>query len=565
MRFLTKKQHQKIILLYLIMVISNIAIQLSTDAVVSLDSWTIYHIVESIIKQQEILPRAILYTFYPLSYLPLVPAAALTSTLESIKFFYPLISSLFIIPLYGLTTLSLRRGQFSATLTIALITDFFLRAVAATPQGIGLIFFFSALYFLKKNRGGLFLVSGIGLILTHHLTALVLVIWTAAHLLQQLYEIEDKKQEKAVVAFMLLFTLDWFIVSYLSGKNVESAFLLIKLLPTTIALLALIIFSKKYQLRILKKIELVPEKYIMITTIAALTLFFTFLFTFSTHSFLSTHGLWSFFFIPVYIVAPIFGLTTLLRQKNKTKLLFSIFLAAGFTLIIVLRLNCIFDAYRLLPFMLIPLIIAAYNRNKNLGKLLLVLAVFTLILHGAANFSRLTYTTGEKEAAYYARDHLAAATVATDTKLSALFLGLSHMPATFEGSYWLFTQRDLAPWIKTFNRYRFQSYPIRYIAISQSMLEKGADISWSSLYQKIPTEQLDSFDQVGERIFSNGEVIIWQIDENIINNAAELEMKAPSSSLAENITTLISGKKAAEPAGEPTINPQQAYGSTCGN
>lgn len=574
------KKTNQIIILFLIVAVIKILINLSTKYLLFLDSWTVYHILDGIINHHEILPRSVLYLYYPLSYLPLLPFSEIFGILFTLKFIYPLITSLAVIPLYYLLSLFIKEQRiFIATLIIVLIDDFLLRSISVTPQGIALIFLFSGMYFLFRGRKGLFMLFGIFTILTHHLTSLILLVFVIARIITLILEYKERNvnknllsdlksifgiitNEKESLVYSALFLLSWLVISSLTDKNILSIYLLIKLLPLAV-LIVFFLLTLRYQIRILNALRAIRTGYLLsASAIGILSLFF-FILSYSTHSFISSYSYKVIFLIPVYIIAPIAGMQYLLRNRDRFWLVFYGILLLLFISIIVLKLNCVFDAYRFLPFILLPLVIAIVRERNGLGYLLLFLVIFSSVFHLFLTYNALVYNEKQVDAAIWAKNNLSDATIATDTKMSALFLGLANRPATFEGSFWLFSQDNLAPWIKIFNRYRFINDPIKYIATARYMYETGADISWSAKDYLLTERNIQNYNKIGSIVFNNSDVIIWEINMAGIENSTELLIEHEEKGFIDNIITKFIKNGTSIKEGEITVDSKIAYGTTC--
>lgn len=572
------KKTNQIIILFLVISLIKILINLSTKYLVHLDSWVIYHILDSIINNHEILPRAILYSYYPLSYLFLLPFSKLFGILFTLKFIYPLITSLVVIPSYYLSSIFFKGPKILiSTLILTLIDDFLLRSVAITPQGIALIFLFSSMYFLLKDKKGFFLLFGLLTILTHHLTSLILFAFVIGYLIDSILKHKEKNinlmsnlksifritmKEKASIIYLALSFLSWFTIANLTHKNVLSIYFIIKLLPfTMLILIILFLFTQKYETNILRFLRSIKIKYLFFaSTIIILGLFF-YVLNYSTHSFISSYSYKAIFLIPIYIIAPIIGIPYLLKSKDRLWRIFSALLLVSFISIIILKLNCVFDAYRFPPFILIPLTIIIVRKSKKLGYLLLLLVISSFASHLFVSYNTLTYNEKQIKAALWAKDNLEQVTIATDTKMSALFLGLANKPATFEGSFWLFSQDDLLPWIKTFNKYRFIEYPIRYIATSKYMYETGADISWSATDYILTERNIQNYNKIGQIVLNNADVIIWEINKTKLENATELRIEPKEKGFVDSIIArLFPEKDLPSREGKLVVDLEVAYG-----
>jgi|GEM_PF-3281929 len=575
------KKIKYIAILFLIVSAAKISVQLSTHSLISLDSWTIYHILSSVISGHEVLPRAVLYYHYPLSYIFLLPFAKLFGIMFTLKFIYPLITSLIVVPVYYLMSIYVDDYRsFIGALTIAFIDDFILRATAATPQGIALIFFFSAILFLLKGENRMFLFFGILSIFTHHLTSLILLVFAISSIYSRFIQYKETNisaslysdiralsetaiKEKILLLYIALFFFSWIVISSTADKNIVSLYLAIKAAPAILLLILALFFTLKHQALFLRAMREIRQKNIFI---ASLTIFFALLFfvlNYSTHSFLSSYSYSILFLIPAYIMAPVTGSAYLLSDKDRTWVIFFTALMIGFILIILLRLNCIFDVYRFVPFTLAALVIVVVKNSRRLAHLLLAMVLTTFISHLLVSYGTLTYNDKQMEAAEWARKNLEQATVATDTKMSALFMGISNKSTTFEGTYWLFSQDNLLPWINAFNKQRFIRQPIRYIATSSYMFDDGASISWSAKRYILTDRNIENFNKAGTIIFRNSDVVIWEVDESRLKEAGGLNTAHKQRSVISELISRIFSIGGNIKKAELSLDPRIAYGSTC--
>ena len=120
----------------------------------------------------------------------------------------------------------------------------------------------------------------------------------------------------------------------------------------------------------------------------------------------------------------------------------------------------------------------------------------------------------EREAAQWIERNIPLnATIASDTKMSLLILGEGGRNATYEGTWWLFDGSPVRPIVATLNgASRFRDRPIRYVALSDYMLERGAEIAWFSATVKPDRALPQRIDDLGHRVYDRGGVTIWELD-----------------------------------------------------
>ena len=113
--------------------------------------------------------------------------------------------------------------------------------------------------------------------------------------------------------------------------------------------------------------------------------------------------------------------------------------------------------------------------------------------------------------------------------MSLLILGEGGRNATYEGTWWLFDGSPVRPIVATLNgASRFRDRPIRYVALSDYMLERGAEIAWFSATVKPDRALPQRIDDLGHRVYDRGGVTIWELDPVAALMQDEVRLSVPS-------------------------------------
>ncbi len=543
---------RKLLVLAVIAFFSKLLINLTTDYLLLLDSWVLYHVLDAVTNGYEILPRGLSYFYFPLSYLPFVPFAKVFGSLFTLKFVYPLFTSLSIIPIYGLLSIYSRdwKKNFLISLSFVFIDDFFIRSAGATPHGLALLFFFSSLYFLASKNPKLFLLSSLMTAMTHSLTSLVL----GAFLLAHYFAASRKKdgQDYSYALYFLFLGSYWVMANALSGKGPLFLYSLLKLLPALVLLVIFFALSKKSGA--LEKLASMEEKKLSLGIIAIAITLLIFVLLYSSHSFLSHFGLLSLLLVPSYILLPAILLPSLLRERGLWFFSY-VLVVLWFIGSVLLRVNCAFDSFRLLPFTLIPLLFSSAKSKR--GHLVFPIILVSLISHLFVVYPSLAYTDNEYNAALWVRENTEQGTIATDTRLSAIFLAIGQRSGTFEGTYWLFARDNIEDFIYTFNKYRYADYPIKYITIPSYAFSSGADISWNIPDFKTSERMVEKYDGLGELVYENPEVRIWELNERKISSGKEIKVRFERDLMDKLLSGLFNA------GASEGYDPREVYGTRC--
>lgn len=535
---------------------AKLIVNLTTPYLLLLDSWVLFHVLDAVANGYGVLPRGLSYFYYPVSYVPFVPFAKAFGALFTLKFIYPLFTSLAVIPAYGLLSLysNDRKKNALLALSIVFIDDFFIRSAGATPHGLALVFFFSSLYFLASKKPITFLLSASLTAMTHGLTSLVLGAFVVGH-----YMSVSGRKERVDYSYALFFPVlgaYWTLSNVLSGRGLLFLYTFLKFAPALLG--SFLLHTGFRRAKLISRLSEIDEGKLRIYVFLVSALSFLFVLYYSSHSFISHHGLLSAILVPSYLILPALLLPPLLREKDIWLFSF-ILLAAWFAGSVLLRLNCAFDAFRLLPFALVPLLVSSLRKPLRTSFIILAIMALTLVSHVIAVYPSLAYTGKEYEAALWLKGNTEPGTIATDTRLSAIFLGVGRRSASFEGTYWLFAQPDLKDFIYTFNKHdpKYKEYPIRYVALPYYALTSGADISWNSEDYKADEGIIGRLDGIGNKIFDNGEVGMWKVDEEKVKGGKEVYVKSGR----DIMDKLLSGLFGREENGG--YDPGDVYGTRC--
>lgn len=239
------------------------------------------------------------------------------------------------------------------------------------------------------------------------------------------------------------------------------------------------------------------------------------------------------------------GVAGLFKRRDIGMSLFIMALLCLAGLVLISGYDSIFDGLRLVDFILVSAIVVIFmggltglwaSRTLLFGIMTMVILAYGI--HFATGYSQMfSYTSGEYEAATWLEANSSVnVTIATDTKMSLLLLGVADRNATYEGSSWLFDSSTLKESIEELNEGQpvensaagkvilgqyttgsvgsntgFLKRPIRYVLIADYMMTSGADVSWFSAPLKPSADLEVVLDQLGNRVYSHDGVIIWQL------------------------------------------------------
>jgi hypothetical protein len=230
--------------------------------------------------------------------------------------------------------------------------------------------------------------------------------------------------------------------------------------------------------------------------------------------------------VSIYGVVLLVGLFAALARRHTPLVLFAgslLSLGAANNL-----LGCapLFDGLRVTDYAAIAGLVALFapgltarwsNRTFTIGIALLILLASGLRM--ASSHERLfAHTQGELAAAHWVSTNLPEyASVATDAKMSLLLLGAANRNATYEGTWWLFTDQPITPYIAVLNRgLRFFDRPIQFVLLSDYMFERGAEVTWFSPAMKASESLPERLDTIGEQVYDQDGVTIWELDASAV-------------------------------------------------
>ncbi len=493
-----------------------------------LDSWVLVHILEVFNGEASPLPRATLTLQYPLSYLPFVIPARVIGALDTVKFVYPVVSSLAAIPAYMLV----RRGMapVAGVLALLFVPDVLVKALSGTPQGIAFVLFLFAVYFsIGKNRAA-FTFTAIVVLLTHHLTGLaVLLLYYSVWVLPRTREPGFLRQEWPYLLLFSAWPLYWALTFAATNQwYLAPIFLgLVAVVGAPLGVgLYILLPAIRRAIRFTGSLAagLSARRVVTIAALVAVTGWVV------SGSLVDTPGLSSAgaanrMVAALYLGAVSLGFFAVLARRDEGLTIF--LLAAGLFVTLILALGCrvFFDSLRLLDYILIVALAALFSpglEGRWVSRGVLITAAVVVVLAGsirlAFNYERLfAYTPGQVAAAQWIRANTEPGeAVATDTKMSLLILGRAARHATFEGTWWLFEAVAIGPYITALNDAdRFRERPITYILIADYMIERGAEVAWFTPLARPSAAAIESIESIATAVYDQADVRIWKISEKL--------------------------------------------------
>ncbi|GMQ95701.1 MAG: hypothetical protein BMS9Abin14_153 [Gammaproteobacteria bacterium] len=507
---------------------ARVAWQLIRPDDLFLDSWVLVHILEVFNGEVSPLPRATLTLQYPLSYLPFVIPARVIGALDTVKFVYPVVSSLAAIPAYMLA----RRGiaPLAGALALLFVPDELVKALNGTPQGIAFVLFLFAVYFsIRRNRAA-FTVTAIATLLTHHLTGLaVLLLYYSVWVLPRTREPGFLRQEWPYLLLFSVWPLYWALTFAVTNQwYLAPIFLgLVAVVGAPLAAgLYILLPAIRRAIRFTGALAagLSARRVVTIAALVAATAWL------ASASLVDTPGLSSAeaanrMVAALYMGAVSVGFFALLSRRDEGLTIFV--LAAGVFVTLILALGCraFFDSLRLLDYILIVALTALFApglEGRWVSRGVLITAAVAVVLAGsirlAFNYERLfAYTPGQVAAAEWIRANTKPSeAVATDTKMSLLILGRAGRHATFEGTWWLFEAAAIGPYITALNNAeRFRERPITYVLMADYMIEQGAEVAWFTPLARASASSMASIESIGTAVYDQAGVKIWKISEKL--------------------------------------------------
>ncbi len=498
-----------------------------------LDSWVLVHILEVFNGEASPLPRAALTLQYPLSYLPFVIPAKFVGALGTVKFVYPVVSSLAAIPAYMLA----RRGMtpVAGALALLFVPDELVKALNGTPQGIAFVLFLFAVYFsIRRNRAA-FIVTAIVTLLTHHLTGLaVLLLYYSVWVLPRTREPGFFRHEWPYLLLFSAWPLYW-ALTFAATNQWYLAPIFLGLAAVVGAPLAvglyLLLPAIRRAIRYTGTLaaSFSARRVVTIAVLVAATGWI------ASGSLIDTPGLSSAetanrAVAALYMGAISLGFFAMLSRRDEGLTIFVLATGLFVTLILALGCRAFFDSLRLLDYMLIVALAALFApglEGRWVSRSVLITAAVVVVLAGsirlAFNYERLfAYTPGEIAAAQWIRANTRPSeAVATDTKMSLLILGRAGRHATFEGTWWLFEAAAIGPYITALNnKDRFRGRPIAYVLIADYMIEQGAEVAWFTPLARPSAAAMKSIESIGTAVYDQAGVRIWKISDKLARTPA---------------------------------------------
>ena len=443
----------------------------------------------------------------------------------TVKLVYPVLASLAALPAY----LLIRKCPMPVlgVISILALPDLMVKSLTGTPQGLALPLFLLALYFVLQGRRLPFVAAATAVLLTHHLTGLiVLVLYFTVWVLPRSPGPGFLKKEWPFLLYFASWPLYWAWTFSNTEQSYMAPILLVLAAGIGLPLAAILYAALPYMRRAVSWLQGYSEWWrgatvaVFAETIAGLTWVRGDL-LFSSPG-LSTSSVASQATMSIYAAILVIGLVATVSRRHTPLTMFMVTLLILGMVTLLLGCQHVFDGLRVADYALIGGLVALFAPGKKAGwarrgvliavALLVVTAGF---LRFQSGYDRLfANTSGEIQAAeWLAANAPEDVTVATDTKMSLLVLGEGNRNATFEGTWWLFSEWPIAPYINALNRnHRFDDRPIRYVLLSDYMFHRGADIGWFTPTLKVSSSLPSRLDGVGQRAYEHGGVTIWKVD-----------------------------------------------------
>lgn len=508
------------------------------------DSWVMKNLLASLSLGLPPLPRTGLTLQYPLSYVPFLPFAGASGALWTVRVAYPLVASIAAIPARFLT----ERGPapLLGALALLFLPDALLKAQSGTPQGVAAPLFLLAVHFALQGRRGPFLGVGLATLLTHHLTALaVLVLYYAVWILPEAGRRGWLRAQWPCLVFLALWPAYWTRAFCAGGQfYLASMFLALAVtagLPLAAALAAAAPSLRRLAGRASQAIARADARRrpagTWVALAAGLGVGAVGL------SFLRTPGLPGGLSLssPVALGYAMLGGVlgwTLVRRGDVRMLGFAGIMLLLSGLIWLLRLQAFFDGVRLFDHALMIGLVASFapphvdggppaapvrraDRRRSAAALAAAVVLLGIVRFADAYPRLFTYSDADWAAArWIARHAPEGVTVATDARMSALVTGIGEHDATFEGSAWLFKGTALGGTIAALNREdAFRRRPIGFVLLDGRMLSEGANVGWFAAPLKPPSDLPRRLDRLGRRVYQEGETVVWQLDPVRLSSA----------------------------------------------
>lgn len=494
-----------------------------------LDSWVLVHILRVFDGGAELLPRGLLTLQYPLSYVPFWPLAKLFGSFGSVKLVYPVLASLAAIPAF----LLVRNGPLAlgGVLSILLLPDLMIKSLNGTPQGVALPMFLLALYFALQGKRLPFVLAATAILFTHHLTGLItLVLYYTVVATPRSRDPGFLRTEWPSLVYFSLWPLYWaWTFANTQQTYLGPAFLVLAVsvgLPMALLLYAMAPLIDRLVHWAGQWTQTLSTAWIALAVGIAAAAGWLFSGPLLNTPGLSDAPVANRALVSIYAVIITAGLAAALSRRHTPLILFAgTLLTLGFANNF---LGCtpLFDGLRVADYAAVCGLVALFapgltapwsTRTTLLCVALLVLLGSVLRLQ--ANYERLFAHTADQLAAarWVAANVPTNASIATDAKMSLLVLGEGSRNATFEGTWWLFDDAPIAPYVAHLNSdRRFLDRPIRYVLLSDYMFGRGAEVSWFTPAMRAPASLPVRLDAIGKRVYEHGGVAMWELDASAI-------------------------------------------------
>jgi hypothetical protein len=524
-----------------------------------LDSWVLVHVLKVLDGEVEPLPRSALTLQYPLAYLPFVPIAKVVGPLTTVKVVYAIAASLAAIPAF----LLVRRGPLpiAGALALLFIPDVVAKTLTGTPQGLAFPLFLLALYFAIRRRRLAFVTAATSVLLTHHLTGLVtMVTYYSVLVLPEVREQGFFRREWPYLAYFSAWPL-WWVWTF---SNIDQSYLAPMLLVLLVAIglpLAAAAYIAAPRIRAAvdraaPRVEAIPPPLLIALTLAFAAVAWVLAGAVVDSPGITSSAIANRTVVAVYGAVLVLGFAAAVARRDVALSSLVLVLLALGAATVVTGCQRVFDGLRLADFAAVAGLVALFAPRlaaprlsaprlaagpapgstsglaagvsaRWLSKPLLVGIALALIAASAirmqSSYERLfAHTAGEASAARWVSANLpAGSSIATDTKMSLLALGAGDRNATFEGTWWLYSGRPIAPYISALNRSPFfADRPIEYVLLAKYMFERGAEVAWFVPAKVAGPGLTEQLDLLGSTVYSLDGITIWRLDPAAVSAAA---------------------------------------------
>ena len=479
--------------------------------------------------------------------MPFLLFAKIWGGFDTVKYIYAAVSTLVVVPAY----LIFRKGRAPAlgAFAVLLFCDISFKTLTGTPQAVAIPLFVLALYFLLEGRHAAFVITAVAILFTHDLTGLVtIILYYTVWVLPRSRQPGFFRREWPYMLFFGLWPFYWAWTFSYSGQTYMVPVLLIFYFVVGLPACFFLYLATPYLHRKLdywgQRSSGIKPVFVLGGVIVVSLLGYG-LGLFLRLSILSQSSVYTSLFAIICAAVIALGVAGLFKRRDIGMSLFIMALLCLAGLVLISGYDSIFDGLRLVDFILVSAIVVIFmggltglwaSRTLLFGIMTMVILAYGI--HFATGYSQMfSYTSGEYEAATWLEANSSVnVTIATDTKMSLLLLGVADRNATYEGSSWLFDSSTLKESIEELNEGQpvensaagkvilgqyttgsvgsntgFLKRPIRYVLIADYMMTSGADVSWFSAPLKPSADLEVVLDQLGNRVYSHDGVIIWQL------------------------------------------------------